>query len=107
MKVFNKPFLRALFYSVLLGFFSVQRVFAADPEDELEGYIGDIQKVIVGIGVFAAFFLIPYAAVLMASGNPDQIKKGRDWLTSIVSGLVLLILSGLIIRVIGTDLLRL
>ncbi len=65
----------------------------------------------LGIGIGGAFSLmcIIYAAFMYQTsmGNPEKIKKGRDLMTSCISGLLLIIFSVFILRLIGYDILRL
>lgn len=62
----------------------------------------------LGIGGGVAFLLIIYSGiiVLTSSGNPDRLKAGQELLTAAVTGLLLLIFSAFILRVIGIDILR-
>jgi hypothetical protein len=45
--------------------------------------------------------------ILWATGNPENIKKASEWFFSWITGLLFLLLSGIIIRVIGVDILNL
>lgn len=61
----------------------------------------------IGIGGGMAFLLIVYAGflILTSTGNPDRIKAGQELLSSALMGLVLIIFSLFILRVIGVDIL--
>lgn len=63
-----------------------------------------------GIGLAGAIALlcIIYAAFLMetSQGNPERVKKAQEMLTSCIMGLLLIIFSVFILRVIGVDILR-
>jgi len=63
----------------------------------------------IGIGGGIAFLLIVYAGFLImtSSGNPDRLKAGQELLISAIMGLILLIFSVFILRVIGVDILKL
>lgn len=71
-----------------------------------------ISKTLFGIGIgFAgiiAFFCILYAGYTLqtSAGNPEKIKKAQEMLTSCIIGLLLIIFSVFILRVIGVDILR-
>ena len=51
---------------------------------------------------------IIYSAYLIqfSRGNPERIKKAREYLTSCIMGLLLIIFSIFILRLIGVDILR-
>lgn len=63
------------------------------------------QQYIIAFGVFASIFIVPYFGVLLASGNPENIEKGIEWAKSWGFGLLLLLLSSFVIRIIGSDIL--
>lgn len=65
------------------------------------------QRLLIAVGVVVSVFLLPYIGVLFASGNPENIQKATEWLTSWATGLLLLLMSGIIIRIIGSDILGL
>jgi hypothetical protein len=50
--------------------------------------------------IFSAF------QIQISQGNPEKIKKAREMLTSFVIGLLVIIFSVFILRLIGVDLLR-
>jgi hypothetical protein len=64
----------------------------------------------LGIGLAGGFSLlcIIYAAFIMQSseGNPEKLKKAQEMLTSCVTGLMLIIFSVFILRLIGVNILR-
>jgi hypothetical protein len=72
-----------------------------------EDFLAFILKWAVGIGSGIAFLLSIYGGfmIMTSSGNPEKIQAGRELLTSAVSGLILLILSIFILKVIGVDIL--
>lgn len=63
---------------------------------------------LIGLGGIIALICIIYAAFQMqtSSGNPEKIKKAQEYLTSCVMGLMLIIFSVFIMRLIGVDILR-
>jgi len=63
------------------------------------------QQYIIAFGIFASIFIVPYFGVLLASGNPESIKEGLEWAKSWAFGLLLLLLSSFVIRIIGSDIL--
>lgn len=71
-----------------------------------------IEKTILGFGVglagIIALLCIIYASFRLqtSSGNPESIKKAQELLTSCIIGLMLIIFSVFILRLIGVDILR-
>lgn len=61
----------------------------------------------IGIAGGIAFLLIVYAGfqIMTSTGNPDRLKAGRELMTSAVAGLLMLIFSVFILRVVGVDIL--
>jgi hypothetical protein len=62
----------------------------------------------IGIGGGIAFLLIIYSAFLLitSAGNPERLQAGRELLLAALAGLIMLIFSVYILRVIGVDILR-
>lgn len=71
-----------------------------------------IQDTVLRLGVsfagIAALLCIIYASILMQTsrGNPESIKKAQELLTSCIMGLLLIIFSVFILRLIGITILR-
>jgi hypothetical protein len=63
----------------------------------------------VGIGGGLAFLLIVYSGFLLmtSSGNPQRVQAGKELLGAAVGGLLLLIFSVVVLRIIGVDILGL
>ena len=74
-----------------------------------EDFLSFILKWAVGIGGGIAFLLIVYAGfmIMTSAGNPERLKAGQELLTSAISGLILLIFSVVILKIIGVDILEL
>jgi len=62
----------------------------------------------IGLGGGFAFLCIIYAAFMMQSsqGNPEKLKKAQEMITSCIMGLMLIIFSVFIMRLIGVNILR-
>ncbi len=64
----------------------------------------------IGIGLAGGFSLlcIIYAAFMMQSsqGNPEKLKKAQEMITSCIMGLMLIIFSVFILKIIGVNILR-
>ena len=58
-------------------------------------------------GILTLLCIIYSAFILQtSSGNPERIKKARQYLTSCITGLLLIIFSIFILRVIGGDIIK-
>ena|SRR3990172_1305728 len=62
----------------------------------------------LGIGGGIAFLLMVYAGfmIITSSGNPQRLEAGKELLTSAISGLLLLVFSVFILRVVGVNILQ-
>ncbi len=76
---------------------------------DIPTFTGSILKWLVGIGGGVAFLLILSGSfsVMTSSGNPERLKAGQDVITAAVSGLVLLIFSIFVLKLVGVDILGL
>lgn len=79
------------------------------PISDTSALIGFILGWAIGIGGGIAFLLILFAGfqIMTSSGNPDRLKAGQELMTSAIAGLILLIFSVFILKVIGVDILNL
>ena len=77
------------------------------PINDTNAFIGFILRWAIGVGGGIAFLLIVYAAfmIMTSQGNPERLKAGQELLTSAIAGLIMLIFSVFILRVIGVDIL--
>jgi hypothetical protein len=64
----------------------------------------------VGLGMAGgiAFLLILFGGfqILSSAGNPEQLNEGRELVSSAVAGLLLIIFSVFLLRLVGYDILR-
>ncbi len=62
----------------------------------------------IGLGGIIALLCVIYSAftLQMSQGNPEKIKKAQENLTSCILGLILIIFSVFVLRLIGVDILR-
>lgn len=65
----------------------------------------DLYSLILGGVIIYSIFMLPYIGYLMASGDTENVKKGKEFFTAWITGLMLIVFSGLIVRVIAKDLL--
>ncbi|MFA9289054.1 MAG: pilin [Weeksellaceae bacterium] len=63
---------------------------------------------VIGIAGMVALLCIIYCAFQLqtSSNNPEKIKETQELLTSCITGLIMIIFSILILRIVGVDLLR-
>lgn len=63
---------------------------------------------LMGLAGIFAFFCIIYSAFLMqtSSGNPEKVKNAQAMLVSCITGLMLIIFSVIVLKIIGVDILR-
>ncbi len=68
----------------------------------------DLFRLVIGFAGLIALFCIIYAAFQLqtSQGNPDKIKKSQELLTSCITGLMLIIFSVFILKLIGVDVLK-
>ncbi|MCX7996193.1 MAG: pilin [Patescibacteria group bacterium] len=75
----------------------------------LENFISNfVLRVGIGIAGMVSLACIIYSAILLqvSQGNPDTIQKARDQITSCIIGLLMIIFSIFILRIIGVEILR-
>lgn len=79
------------------------------PVSNINDLIAFILRWAIGIGGGIAFLLIAFAGFQIASssGNPERLQAGRELLTSAIAGLIMLVFSVFILRIIGIDILGL
>jgi len=70
-------------------------------------FINFILRWAIGVGGGIAFLLIVFAGfqIMTSAGNPERLKAGQELLTSAIAGLILLIFSVFILRIIGVNIL--
>ena len=70
--------------------------------------VNNILKYAMGIGGATAFILIIAGAfqIILSAGSPDRVKAGKEMITSAIAGLLLIIFSVFILRLIGYDILQ-
>lgn len=68
-------------------------------------FIGKILQIGIGIGGGIAFLLILFGGfqILMSAGNPEKLNAGKELITSAVTGLLIIIFSIFILRLIGVS----
>ena len=76
---------------------------------DLTDKVNQIIPYAIGIGGLIAFFLMIFGGlqIILSGGNPEKVKAGKEIITSAIAGLLLIIFSVFILRLIGVDLLNL
>lgn len=79
------------------------------PTENLTEFVKWALRWAIGIGGGIAFLLILWSGfqIMTSSGNPDKLKAGQEQLTAAISGLLFLIFSVFLLRLIGVDILQL
>jgi len=88
---------------------SIDTAIGCIPIGNTNEFIGFILRWAIGIGGGIAFLLIVFAGlqIMTSAGNPERLQAGRELLTSAIAGLILLVFSVFILRIIGVDILKL
>ncbi|PIS14816.1 hypothetical protein COT64_00635, partial [Candidatus Shapirobacteria bacterium CG09_land_8_20_14_0_10_39_12] len=78
------------------------------PTKDLNEFAKWILGKIIFIASGIAFLLMAFGAIqiITSAGNPDKMKAGSQLITSALSGLIFIILSVFLLKLIGVDILR-
>lgn len=87
---------------------SIDTAIGCIPIGDQNALIGFFLKWGIGIGGGIAFILIIFAGfqIMTSRGDPNRLKAGQELMTSAIAGLLLLIFSLIILRIIGFDILN-
>ncbi len=79
------------------------------PISSSDAFASFILKWILGIGSGVAFILLIYSAILIitSSGDPKRLQAGQEMLGATISGLLFMIFSVFILRIVGVNILGL
>lgn len=88
---------------------SIDTAIGCIPVGNLSSFAGFLLGWGVGIGGGIAFILIVISGfmIMTASGNPERLQAGKELMTSAIMGLIMLIFSVFILKIIGIDILQL
>lgn len=69
-------------------------------------FVVTVLKIAIGLGGGIAFLLMVFGGIkiLTSSGNPEGVKSGTETITSAAAGLLFIILSLFLLKLIGVDL---
>jgi len=78
------------------------------PYGEGNEFIGWLLKNIIFIATGVAFLLMAFGAlqIITSAGNPDKIKAGQELITSAISGILFIILSVFLLRLVGVEIFK-
>ncbi|EKE05907.1 MAG: hypothetical protein ACD_19C00151G0002 [uncultured bacterium] len=76
---------------------------SAEPQE----FVEKLLKIAMGVAGGIAFLMILYGGftIMMSAGNPEKLNSGKEIITSAISGLLLIVFSAVILRIIGIDIL--
>lgn len=74
-----------------------------------EGFVGGVFSLVLSIAGVIALLLIVFSGYRLAisRGNQEAVKEGQEQLTAAIIGLLFIIFSVVILRIIGVDILQL
>lgn len=75
---------------------------------EPSGFVAWLLKRVIGIAGGIAFLLILYGGfqILTSTGDPEKLTSGKDIIVSALAGLLMIVFSVLLLRIIGVDILK-
>ena len=73
---------------------------------EINEFITMAMGYLIGIAFASVAIVGPYIGFLLASPNPESKKKGQEWATSFVQGLIFLALASTIVSILGENILK-
>src|SRR3989344_4132616 len=99
---------KGLYQNIKMGLFTLLLLtgggvaFAADTDMTLENFLSIIYDMMLPAAVILGFFLIALSGykIMTSQGNPVQTKAGKENLTSAIFGLIFVLLSVVILRII-------
>lgn len=79
------------------------------PVEDTTAFVTFLLRWAVGIGGGIAFILLVVSGfmIMTGSGNPEKVQAGKELTTSAIMGLIMIIFSVFILKVIGVDILKL
>lgn len=91
-----------------LGGVGIRTAIGCIPTKDANAFAGWFLRWAVGLGGGIAFLMIVFSAfqIMTAGNNPQQLQGGRELLTAAISGLILIIFSVFLLRLIGVQILN-
>jgi len=74
----------------------------------IQDFIRQLLTIAISIGGGIAFIMIVYGGftLMTSAGNPERLTSGKEIITSAIAGLLLIIFSVVILKIIGVDILQ-
>ncbi len=75
---------------------------------DLGKFVGSMLRIGLGISFGAAFIVMLYSAYLLqtSQGNPEKVRKAREYLNSAIIGILVVIFAAFILQLVGVEILR-
>lgn len=88
---------------------SINTALGCIPVNDTNAFAAWFLKWAIGIAGGVAFLLMLFAGfkIMTASGNPERLQSGRELLTAAISGLILIIFSVFLLKLIGVEIFKL
>lgn len=73
-----------------------------------QGLVERVLRIAIGIAGGIAFLMIAYGSISIAlsAGNPEKLNQNKEVIMSAIAGLLLIVFSAVILRIIGVDILQ-
>lgn len=73
-----------------------------------EEFISKLLEIGIGMGGGVAFLLILFSGfqTMMSAGNPEKLHEAKELMTAAISGLLLIIFSVFLLKLVGVDILQ-
>ena len=86
------------------NYYTVLGCFSTNPQK----YVQSILSIVFGLAGGIAFMSVLWgsATVLTSSGNPKKIQEGKDLITNSILGILIILFSVFLLRVVGFDILK-
>lgn len=78
------------------------------PTDTLNSFVGWFLSKLIFVASGIAFLLMAFGAlqILTSAGSPEKVQAGKELITSALAGLIFIILSLFLLKLIGVDILQ-
>ena len=86
------------------SYYTVLGCFSTKPEKFVQSVLSIVFSVAGGIAFLAVLY--GSATVLTSGGNPEKIKEGKDLITNSIIGILVILFSVFLLRVVGFDILQ-
>lgn len=93
----------------LNGRMGVNTALGCIPTDDLNAFLTNILGKVIFVASGIAFLLMAFGAfqIITSAGSPEKVKAGSELITSALSGLLFILFSVFLLKLIGVDILHL